>query len=116
MFAERSSILSQVAAGQMTAEEAIRRLRSAPVANTERLKGRWLRIRVTRLSTGRGIATINLPLTWVEIGMRIGARYENRLAGVDWGEVVDLVRSGADGRLVEVENLEDDKYIEISVE
>lgn len=115
MFAERSSILNQVAAGQMTAEEAIRQLASPPAA-PDRLKGRWLRIRVTRLSTGKGVVSVNLPLAWVEIGMQIGARYESRLAGVDWREVVDLVKSGADGRLVEVENLEDDERIEITVE
>lgn len=122
MLANRASILDQVAAGQMTAEEAARVLgRPAAVARPspeqlEHLKGRWLHIRVTRLSTGAARATINLPLTWVAIGMQIGARFEHRIAGVDWAEVTELINSGADGRLVEVENLDDDERVEIFVE
>lgn len=120
MLADRATILNRVAAGQMTAEEAARAL-SRPAAGPsadqlERLKGRWLHIRVTRLSTGAARATINLPLTWVAIGMHIGARFEHRIAGVDWAEVTELINSGADGRLVEVENLDDDERVEITVE
>ncbi len=115
MFSERTSILNQVAAGQMTADEAARLLGRPPAAASERLKGRWLHVRVTRLSTGKSLVSVNLPLSWVEVGMKIGARYQG-LAGVDWDELVALINSGADGRLVEVENLEDDERIEIFVE
>lgn len=117
MLANRAAILNQVAAGQLSADEAARLISQPAVpAQPEALKGRWLRIRVTRLSTGAARVTANLPLTWVDIGLKLGATRRPELAGVDWDEVMDQIRAGADGRLVEVEDLQQDERVEIFVE
>jgi hypothetical protein len=117
MLNDRATVLNQVAAGQMSAEEAVRLLkepvRPTPSAN---LNGRWLHIRVTRLDDGAARVNVNLPLSWVQVGMQIGARYDQRIAGIDWDEVVALIESGADGKLVEVEDLEDNERVEIFVD
>jgi hypothetical protein len=115
MLADRSTILNQVAAGQLSAEAAASLLSRPPDAPPD-LEGRWLHIRVTRLSTGASRVAVTLPLTWVELGLRVGARYHPDLAGIDWAGVVDQVQAGADGRLVEVEDLQRDERVEIFVE
>ncbi len=117
MLNDRATVLNQVAAGQMSAEEAANLLRQparpTPSAN---LNGRWLHIRVTRLDNGASRVNVNLPLSWVQAGMQIGARYDQRIAGIDWDEVIGMIQSGTDGKLVEVEDLEDNERVEIFVD
>lgn len=113
MVADRSALLSQVAAGQLSAEEAASRL-TAPAAPA--LDGRWLRIRITRLSTGAGKVAVTLPLAWVDLGLRLGARQAPELDGLEWTAVLEQLQASGDAQLLEVEDLDKDERIEISVE
>lgn len=112
MSTQRTDVLNQLSTGQISAEEAARLL-NQPAPN---LSARWLHIHVSDLATGASRVSVNLPLSWVEIGMRIGARHEPRLAEIDWNEVADMIQAGAQGRLVEVEDLEDNERVEIYVD
>lgn len=119
MLNDRADILNRVASGQLSAEEAAQQLKGpgpAPAGASEALQGHWLHIRVTRLDTGHTKVNVNVPLSWVDIGMRIGARYQPDIAGIDWAEVVEMIQSGANGRIVEVEDLDDNERVEIFVE
>jgi hypothetical protein len=119
MLNDRADILNRVASGQLSAEEAAQQLKGpalAPASSPEALKGHWLHVRVTQLDTGRTRVNVNVPLSWVDIGMRIGARYQPDIAGIDWAEVVELIKSGANGRIVEVEDLDDNERVEVFVE
>ena len=49
-------------------------------------------------------------------GLRIGQRYAPELRGVNWDEVLDEVQNGANGKLVEVEDQEDNERVEIFVD
>ncbi len=118
----RIDILNQVASGSLSAEEATRLL-SAPGAAKPAstgldpaLAGRWLRIRTTDLTTGRQTVNINVPLTWVDAGLKLGSHYHAQVAGVDLGDLFQQIQAGAQGRLVEVEDLDDDERVEIFVE
>lgn len=77
---------------------------------------RWVRIRVTDLETGRRKVNVNLPLGLVEVGARLGARYAPEMQGMDVREIVEQVRNGAQGKIVEVEDVEDGERVEIYVE
>ena len=127
MNINRADILNQLASGQISADEAAQRLGGAgglspsgpsagagPRAVT--LNGRWLRIRVTDLGTGKPKVNVNLPLTWVEAGMRIGAQYRPEVANFDLGALVEQIRSGAEGKLIEVEDVDDGERVEIFVD
>jgi hypothetical protein len=117
MDTDRSNILAQLAAGQISADEAAQRLR--PSAGTPQglsLSGRWLHIRVTDLDSGRQKVNVNLPLAWVEVGMKIGARYQPEIAGFDINALVQQIHVGAEGKLIEVEDLEDNERVEIFVD
>jgi hypothetical protein len=111
-----------LASGQISADEAAQRLRppAGPQSGTGKatanLNGRWLHVRVTDLETGKQKANVNLPLTWVEVGMRIGAQYRPEIASFDFGDLVAQIQAGAEGKLVEVEDLEDNERVEIFVD
>ncbi len=110
----RTDILAQVSAGQLTADQAAQLLSAATTPRVD-LTNRWLHVRVTDLATGKNKVTLNLPLTWVEAGMKVGARHTDSMPDINWGEVVRAIESGATGTLVEVEDLEDGERIEITV-
>ncbi len=115
----RIDILNQVASGSLSAEEATRLL-SAPSAGSRApdpaLAGRWLRIRTTDLATGRQKVNVNLPLTWVDVGLKLGGRYHPQVAGIDLGGLLRDVQANTQGRVVEVENLDAGERVEIFVE
>ena len=105
-----------LASGQISADEAAQRLRPSAAPPRLNLSGRWLRVRVTDLDTGKQKVNVNLPLSWVEVGMKIGAQYRPEIANFDLGALVEQIQSGAEGRLVEVEDLDDNERVEIFVD
>lgn len=121
---ERTEILRLVENGKLSAAEGIQLLNSLdkaprlappprPPVNT---KGRWLRIRVTNLATQAPKVNVNLPLGLVSAGLRIGQRYAPELHGIDWDNLLDEIQQGANGKLVEVEDQEDNERVEIFVD
>jgi len=79
--------------------------------------GRWLRIHVSDLSTGRSRVRINVPLGLVRFGLRIGARFTDELDDELARDVIAALEEGAiDGTLVEVENEEDNERVHIFVD
>jgi len=118
MISERAQLLEQVAAGQLSAVEAARRIGAEANAGGRNAAGRWLHIRVTDLTTGLQRVQVNLPLTWVDAAMKLGARYQPEVAGLnlDWNEIVAMLEADPDGRLVEVEDLEESQRILIYID
>src|SRR5205085_10530138 len=111
MDAQRSQILNQLADGTLSADQAAEQLRGGPRPAPARqiktptpeqraaLAGRWLHIRVTRLPGGEPKVSVNLPLSLVAVGLGIGARYTDQLAGLDLDEILASVSGEAIGPL-----------------
>ncbi len=142
MDTNRSEILSQLASGQISAEQAAEQLRgpaatedaaaaagaAAPDApqspqmppltpeQTARLANRWLRIRVSDIESGRQRVAVNVPLTWVSLGLRFGLRFAPELAGLDPNELMALLQSGVTGPVVDVEDIDDGEHVQIFIE
>jgi hypothetical protein len=134
MDPERSDILSQLAAGQISADQAAERLRSGPLPGGPTPSGaatepaapapqalpawanRWLRIRVTDLDTGKPRVNVNLPMSWVAVGLKIGSRYTSELDGLDLPQLLSALETGAGGQIVDVEDLEDGQRVQIFVD
>lgn len=120
---ERMKILKMIQEGKITAEEgakllaALRESRSktarpgTPLAN----KG-WLRVRVTDMASGRTKVNVNLPLGLMDAGLRIGAQYAPELHGLDLNQLINEVRSGASGKIIDVIDEEDGEHVEIFIE
>lgn len=122
----RADILDQLSSGQITAEEAAVLLRGGqpssapgtppPFRPATNFGNRHLRIRVSNLDTGRDRVNVNVPLTLVEAGLKLGARYEPQIAGIDIADVLSQIEAGTQGKLMDVENWEDGERVEIFIE
>ena len=121
---ERMKILKMIEEGKLSAEEGTKLL----AALTERrgptpprapgMPGapRWLRIRVTDIRSGRSKASVQIPLALVDAGMKIGAHFAPEVEGVNMSNVMDAVRSGMTGKIIDVTDEEDGEHVEIYVE
>jgi hypothetical protein len=121
---ERMQILNMVAEGKISAEDGAKLLAALetekrpkpPAMPREPSTPRWFRVRVTDLETGKCKVNVNLPMSLVEVGTRMGARFAPELEGMDFGDLVDQIKSGAQGKIIEVEDAEDGERVEIYVE
>jgi hypothetical protein len=77
---------------------------------------RWLRIRVTDTRTGRSKAAVQIPLALVDAGMKIGAHFAPEVEGVDMTNVMEALRAGVMGKIIDVTDEEDGEHVEIFVE
>jgi hypothetical protein len=119
-------ILSMVAEGTISAEEGAKLLAALEPAAAKKTaprasaigpsEARWFRVRVTDLETGRNKVNVNLPMSLVDVGTRMGARFAPELEDVDFQDIIEQVKSGAQGKIVEVEDIEGGERVEIYVE
>ena len=77
---------------------------------------RWFRVRVTDLETGRNKVNVNRPMSLVDVGTRMGARFAPELEGLDFNDIIEQVKAGAQGKIIEVEDAEGGERVEIYVE
>ena len=120
---ERMQILKMIEEGKISAADGAELLRALDQAGPEKgqpLKGasqaRWFRVRVTDMDSGRSKVNINIPMGLVNVGMRMGARFTPQIEGVDYQQLMEAIRSGQQGKIFDVENLEEGEHVEIFVE
>ena len=115
---ERMQILNMVAEGNISAEEGASLLAALETTpgkkETRSMTGgpsepRWFRVRVTDLETGRNKVSVNLPMSLVDVGTRMGARFAPELEGMDFDDIIDQVKSGAQGKIIEVDDMEGER-------
>lgn len=123
---ERMKILKMIEEGKISADEGSKLL-SALSDNRRGLPtpprppgmggpARWLRIRVTDTRTGRSKASVQIPLALVDAGMKIGAHFAPEVEGVDMSNVMEALRMGVMGKIIDVTDEEDGEHVEIFVE
>jgi hypothetical protein len=121
---ERMKILKMIEEGKLSAEEGTKLLtalsdKRPPVPpRAPGMPGapRWLRIRVTDVRSGRSKASVQIPLALVDAGMKIGAHFAPEVEGVDMTNVMEAVRSGMVGKIIDVTDDQDGEHVEIYVE
>lgn len=121
---ERMKILKMIEEGKLSAEEGTKLLaalseRRGPMPpRAPGMPGapRWLRIRVTDVRSGRSKASVQIPLALVDAGMKIGAHFAPEVEGVDMTNVMEALRSGMTGKIIDVTDEEDGEHVEIYVE
>jgi hypothetical protein len=122
---EQMRILKMIEAGKISADEGARLLAALGEGgggNAEAAAGRaggkahWLRIRVTDTATGKSKASVQIPLGLVDAGMKIGAHFAPEVEGVDMANVMEAVRTGVTGKIIDVTDDEDGEHVEIFVE
>jgi hypothetical protein len=115
---ERNRILKMVESGQVSANEAAQLLDAlGPTPRSaERQRSRLVRVRVTNLHTGRQTANVTIPVSLVNVGLRLGARLAPQLSGSALDDLVRSIESGATGRILEWQDLEEGERVELIVE
>ena len=118
---ERMKILKMIEEGKVSAEEGAKLL--AALASANRPLGglaasgaKWLRVRVTDVGTGRSKATVQIPISLMEAGMKIGAHFAPEIDGVNMDQLMEALRTGMTGKIIDVTDDEDGEHVEIFVE
>jgi hypothetical protein len=123
---ERLQILKMIQSGQITADEGARLLEALRAADHppeesrpgNQMKGAkgpsQFRIRVTDLETGRQKVDMRMPWSLVSVGINMGARFAREEVKVE--DFVEAVRTGAEGKIMDVVDEEDGERVEIFVE
>ena len=119
---ERMQILKMIEDGTITADEGAQLLAALEEGATKTMQtspggqARWMRVRVTDLNTGRSKVNVNLPMGLVNAGVKIGARFAPEMQDIDLDEIIEAIRDGAQGKIVEVEDEEDNERVQIYIE
>ncbi len=125
---ERLRILQMLEAQRLTVEEAARLLEALreapkeppgegrPFKGSAEAAGRWFRLRVTDLATGRTKVSINMPVGIVSALARLGGRFVPHSDEFDVGQVLDAIRNGEVGQIIDVMDHEDGEHVEVFIE
>jgi len=117
-------IRQMIAEKQITAEDGAKLLEALHKANTgggavtqeSPTQARWVRVRVTNRTTGKAKLSVNIPISLMDVGIKMGARFVPSMAGMDMKAVQVAIKGGIQGRILKVDDAEDDERVEIFVE
>ncbi len=121
---ERMKILNMINEGKITAEEGSKLL-SALTRRSEKpkkvsksgLSNRWLRVRVTDMSTGKAKVNVNVPMKLVDAGLNIAAQFTPEMEGAQMMDAVkEALAENIRGKIVDVIDEEDQEHVEIFIE
>jgi len=136
---ERMKVLQMLQEGKLGAEEAAQLLQAIeeepqraseaivvpaepgrqPTTHAEVLSGRrphWLRVRVTSMETGRPKVNMRLPISLVNVGLKLGSKFAPEIEGMDFEEMIRAVDTGETGTFVDVTDEEDGERVEVFLE
>ena len=116
---ERMRILKMIEEKQITAADGAKLLEALQAKVDEPSHGpkaRWLRVRVTDRTSGRVRVNVNLPVGLLDVGLKMGARFAPDMAGMDLSAVHAAIKQGMQGKIIEVEDDEDNERVEVFVE
>ena len=116
---ERIRILRLVESGNVTAEEAARLLDSLQVKQehtVERKRNRIVRVRVTNLANNRQKANVTVPVSLIDVGLRLATRLVPQIRGSALEDLLYAIENGTTGRLLDLQDLEEGERIEIYAE
>jgi hypothetical protein len=117
---ERLKILQMIQDGKITATEGAKLLEALTRGADKTRKAfasaddsRYLRVRVTDMLTGRAKVSVNLPLSLVDAGIGIASNF---VPGVANADLMNAIRTGMTGKVIDVVDEEDDEHVEIFIE
>jgi hypothetical protein len=121
---ERMQILKMIEEGKITATEGAELLRALDQDNSspqnQPLKGasspRWFRVRVTDMNSGKNKVNVNIPMGLVNVGIKMGARFAPEMEGMEYEQIMNAIKSGQQGKVMDVTDDESGERVEIFVE
>ena len=123
MEEEIQRVLEMLQAGQITPEQAAKLLEALDRADSQPAppgRPRTLRINVTDTRSGRNKVSVNLPLSLVEVGGRmgltLGVKRAPELADLNFDDIMTAIKSGAEGKIVDIEDDDDRQHVVVTVD
>lgn len=124
MEEDRMMILKMLQEGKIDADQAAKLLEALDAGKSAEKKvkekveksGKWFRVRVSDAITGSQKANIRIPIGLMNAGFKIGAQFSPELASMDSNEIMDAIKSGKTGLILDVIDDEDDEHVEIFIE
>ncbi len=127
---ERIKVLKMVQEGKITAEMAADLLKALdssskgsqeaqsknPEGGIPGMGGKFFRVRVLDINTGKVRANIRLPLGMVNAGLRMGMKFSPEVEGLDAERLVEALADGKTGKIVDAYDDQDDEHIEVYIE
>jgi hypothetical protein len=91
-------------------------LRFTPLFNQSIQGGpRWFKVRVTDLVTGKSKTSVTIPIGLMDWGLKLGAQFAPE-AEIDMEDLSEALRSGIEGKIIDVVDELDGEHVEIYVE
>ena len=123
---ERMQILKMLEEKKITAQEASELLDAVEKGNeplniTKKTTGaKWLRIKVLA-EDGKVKANVNIPVSLVDVGFKIGKKFDSKLqeadlGGIDMKDIIEMINQGAEGKIVDVYDENSKTTVKIYVE
>lgn len=123
---ERMRILKMIQDGVISAEDGIRLLDSIE-QSVKREKdnqsveepgriAKFFRVRVTDTNTGKARVNVRLPVSVLSAGMKMGARFSTEIQGLDPSDLMQFIREGTIGKIVDVFDEKDGEHVEVFLE
>lgn len=127
MNEEKMMILKMVQDGKISANEAAILLESLDSGSkkkedkkqsdeSRKTEGKFFRVSITDTTTGKSRANIRMPLSVMGIGMRFGAHFAPQIDGVESEQLMDAIRNGQVGKIIDVFDDDDGEHVEIYIE
>ena len=122
---ERLKILKMVEDGNISAGDGAkllaalnegRKAATPPAAGPAGSEARWFRVRISDLASGKTTTTVNIPLGLVNAGIKMGARFVPNADRGQMEAIVEALKSGASGKIIDVTDEEKGERVEIFVE
>ena len=120
---ERMQILEMVEEGKISpseAKELLDALEGGQEEITPKTDAKWLKIRVRTMDDNPKV-NVNIPISLVDVGLKLAKKFDPKMeeAGldkIDLDEIIEAVKSGAEGKIVDVEDEENQTKVRIYVE
>ena len=118
---EKLQILKMIEEGKITSQgglellAALEEKEDLPIAKSSK----WIKIKVLDPRDSTKV-NVNIPLALVDVGLKMATKLSpelknSDLQGIDFSEIAELIKNGAEGKIVDVESDNGEK-IEIIVE
>jgi hypothetical protein len=126
---ERMRILMMIQEGKISAAEGARLIEaldeiSEPTTPTPPVPGsvsvgkkpRYLRVLVTDTDTGKARVNVRLPISLINSGLRMGAKFAPEIEGLEMDDLNAWMNSGEVGQIVDIFDEEDGEHVEVFLE
>lgn len=114
-------ILKMIEEGKVTSKDGLELLsaleekENLPIAKSTK----WIKIKVLDPEDNTKV-NVNIPIALIDVGLKIASKVspelkDSDLNGIDFNEIAELVKNGAEGKLIDIESDNGEK-VEIIVE